>query len=180
MTMGTANNADFAVGLISYNGDYYGRAYSDADRINYHRSITIALPAGFTTPSDPLFMLSLRIMNSIVNESRISYAFDFSNYIWGIQINQTSLTYCYISTYYYFIQQLSHNYLLISSKYRNDYLFLRHDVYYIGYNLTSPIIKSVGIIPSTFNANGGAVGYVSITGYRAYYYDNRKLFNVQV
>ena len=81
MTTGTASNADFAVGITTYNGDYYGRAYSTADWINYNRYITIALPAGFATPSTPLFMLSLRIMNSIVNESRISYYFYFYNYI---------------------------------------------------------------------------------------------------
>ena len=97
MTMGTASNADFAVGFTSYNGDYYGRAYSNADWANYTRSITIAFPAGFTTPSTPLFMLSLRIMNSIVNESRISYSFFFHNYIGVNAINQTSLTYFYFS-----------------------------------------------------------------------------------
>ena len=123
MTMGTA---DFAVGFTSYNGDYYGRAHSDADYNNYRRNITIALPAGFTTPSTPLFMLSLRIMNSIINESGISYGFSFNNHMWVDSINQTSLTYSYWSNHYYFIQQVSHNYLLISSKYRNDYLFLQH------------------------------------------------------
>jgi hypothetical protein len=82
MTMGTASNADFTVGITTYNGDYYGRAYSNADWPNYQRQITIPLPAGFTTPSTPLFMLSLRIMKSIVDESRISYAFNFYNYMW--------------------------------------------------------------------------------------------------
>jgi hypothetical protein len=100
--------------------------------------------------------------------------------MWVNSINQTSLTYYYNSELYYFIQQVSHNYLLISSKYNNDYLFLWHGSLGIGNNLTSPIIKSLGIIPSTFNASGGAVGYVSITGYTVYYFDNRKLFNVQV
>jgi hypothetical protein len=125
-TWGTANNAEFAVGSITYNGGYYGMAYSSTDRDNYVSDITIAFPAGFTTPSTPLIMLSLRVMNSIVNESRISYAFGFENRIWVWTINQTSLTYDYYSSdnYYFFIQQVSHNYLLISSKYNNDFLFL--------------------------------------------------------
>ena len=95
MTMGNANNADFAVGQTSYNGDYYGRAYSDADFSKYQRWITIAFPAGFITPNTPLFMLSLRIMNSIINESGISYGFSFNNHMWVDSINQTSLTYFY-------------------------------------------------------------------------------------
>ena len=127
-------------------------------------------------------MLSLRIMNSIVNESRITYGFYFYNFIVDYSINQTSLTYQYVSydNTYYFIQQVSHNYLLISSKYRNDYLFLSDSYINIYSNLTSPIITSLNIIPSTFNASGGAVGYVSITGYTTTYNDNRKWCNFQV
>ena len=37
MTQGGANNADFAVGTITYNGEYYGRAYNSSDYTNFRK-----------------------------------------------------------------------------------------------------------------------------------------------
>lgn len=144
MTQGGANNADFAVGTMTYNGEYYGRAYSDSDQRNFNRLITIPHPAGFVSSvgfvfsGNPLHIVTIQTSRLILDQSKVDYPFRMYNYVWLYEINSASTSYQFFFSHYYFIQQISYNYLLISPKYRNNYIYLVPIDRYIGFNLTQP------------------------------------------